>query len=276
MSQRKVKKICAKLDCILKIFCLFILILITAKNVVQGPISTWMRNGTKFRENEILIQGIYLGGLSFFLKSKISDKNLLKILLLDLEQPIEFPGLSICKVPMFKNKEKYQEFVSKSKTNTFIDEKEYNQMLNETFPNKIEEFVLKLGIGKDIFGAIENLNKIPVTAPYAKGIFVDFLYVGYCAIVSFEALKKYMVVEEKIDGNQDFDFYVILSINVGLVHICISEDYSLQHFHILKYMFEYFREKIHHWMVNFFSNCFWMEKIILLAWKQSLTDTLRI
>ena len=57
MSQRKVKKIFVKLDCILKIFCLLILILITAKNVVQGPINTWMRNSTKFRENEMLIQG---------------------------------------------------------------------------------------------------------------------------------------------------------------------------------------------------------------------------
>ena len=133
---------------------------------------------------------------------------------------MEFPGLSICKVPLFKNKSKYQEFVSKSKTNTFKDEKEYNQMLDETFPNKMEDFVLKLGIGKDFPGAIENLDKIPVTAPYAKGIFVDFLYVGFCTIVSFEALKKYLVVEEKIDENQDFDFYIILSINVNvLVHI---------------------------------------------------------
>ena len=140
--------------------------------------------------------------------------------ILDLQQPIIWPGLSICKVPMFKNKEKYQEFVFKSKTNTFKDEKEYNQMLDETFPNKMKDFVLKLGIGKDLYGAIENLDKIPVTAPYAKGIFVDFLYVGFCTIVSFEALKKYFVVEEKIDGNQDFDFYVILSINVNvLVHI---------------------------------------------------------
>ena len=57
MSQRKVKQIFVKLDCILKIFCLLILILITAKNVVQGPINTWMRNSTKFRENEMLIQG---------------------------------------------------------------------------------------------------------------------------------------------------------------------------------------------------------------------------
>ena len=57
MSQRKVEKICVDLDCILKVFCLLILIIITAKNVVQGPINSWMRNSTKIRENEILIQG---------------------------------------------------------------------------------------------------------------------------------------------------------------------------------------------------------------------------
>ena len=66
MSQRKVKKICVKFDCILKIFCLLILIFITAKNVIQGPINTWMRNSTKFRENEILIQGRVIN----FVKSK--------------------------------------------------------------------------------------------------------------------------------------------------------------------------------------------------------------
>ena len=121
---------------------------------------------------------------------------------------------------MFKNKTEYHEFVTNSTINNFKDEKEYNQMLDETFPNKMKDFVLKLGIGKDLYGAIENLDKIPVTAPYAKGIFVDFLYVGFCTIVSFEALKKYLVVEEKIDENQDFDFYIILSINVNvLVHI---------------------------------------------------------
>ena len=122
---------------------------------------------------------------------------------------------------MFKNKNKYHEFLRKSQTNTFQDEKEYNQMLNETFPNKIEDFILKLSIGKDFNGTIKNFGKIPVTAPYVKGIFVDFIYVGYCVIISFEALKKYMIEEEKIDGNQDFDFYVILSINVNIyvVHI---------------------------------------------------------
>ena len=117
---------------------------------------------------------------------------------------------------MFKNKNKYHEFLRKSQTNTFQDEKEYNQMLNETFPNKIEDFILKLSIGKDLNGTIKNLNKFPVTAPYVKGIFVDFIYFGYCVIISFKALKKYMMDEEKIDGNQDFDFYVILSINVNI------------------------------------------------------------
>ena len=57
MSQRKLNKNCMKLDCILKIFCLLILIFITAKNVVEGPVTIWMRNGTKFRDNEILIKG---------------------------------------------------------------------------------------------------------------------------------------------------------------------------------------------------------------------------
>ena len=60
MRQRKVEKICVEFDCILKIFCLLILIIITAKNVVQGPINTWMRNSTKIRENEILIQGGFI------------------------------------------------------------------------------------------------------------------------------------------------------------------------------------------------------------------------
>ena len=72
MSQRKVEKICVDLDCILKVFCLLILIIITAKNVVQGPINSWMRNSTKIRENEILIQG---GFIIFFLvriKKKLS------------------------------------------------------------------------------------------------------------------------------------------------------------------------------------------------------------
>ena len=72
MRQRKFKEICVKFDCILKIFCLLVLIVITVKNVVQGPINSWMRNSTKIRENEILIQG---GFIIFFLvriKKKLS------------------------------------------------------------------------------------------------------------------------------------------------------------------------------------------------------------
>ena len=54
-------------------------------------------------------------------------------LISDLQQPIQWPSLVACKVPLYKNEEKYEEFLMKVQNNTFKDEQEFNDLTNSSF-----------------------------------------------------------------------------------------------------------------------------------------------
>ena len=62
------------------------------------------------------------------------------------------PSLSICKLPFYRDWDKYQEFVNKSAEKDFESEMEYNKLVDEAFFNQPEDFLLGFNIGKHYDG----------------------------------------------------------------------------------------------------------------------------
>ena len=125
---------------------------------------------------------------------------------------IEWPSLSICKTPFYKNELKYQEFMSKIQNNSFETEEQFEALRNETFFTHPKDFVLALGYGNNYTSAIENVTRIPIKEPYIKVVLSDYIYSAFCAIVSFKELSVFL---PKIEKYGDFSFYFILYLNVS-------------------------------------------------------------
>ena len=59
-------------------------------------------------------------------------------------------------------------------------------------------------------------GKIPVGPPYVKTVLVDYVYNGYCAVVSISTmLRDFVAKREKLDPqNKDFTFHASFWFNV--------------------------------------------------------------
>ena len=77
-------------------------------------------------------------------------------LISDLQQPIQWPSLVACKVPLFKNEEKYEEFLMKVQNNTFKDEQEFNDLTNSSFYKEPKEFFVGISIGESYVDAYDS------------------------------------------------------------------------------------------------------------------------
>ena len=89
-------------------------------------------------------------------------------------------------------------------------------MVDEVFYNKPEDFFHGFNIAPTYDDLLDNSVQIPVADPYVRIVLLDYLYNGFCAIVSYEALNKFVVDKGEVDANeQDFSFYNVFFLNVS-------------------------------------------------------------
>ena len=65
----------------------------------------------------------------------------------DLKEQIEWPALIICKLPRYKNEQKYQEFVTKGFFEKFSSQEEFDNLENEAFEKDIKSTIHAVTIG---------------------------------------------------------------------------------------------------------------------------------
>ena len=81
---------------------------------------------------------------------------------LELEKPIEWPALVICKKPVDKNKTNYQEFMDKGITESFKDKIEFDKLKNETFYAEVKDIIYAVTIANSYLKGVNRAKEIPI------------------------------------------------------------------------------------------------------------------
>ena len=153
-------------------------------------------------------------GISAYIKdATIFDETEIKIV--DLSEPVEWPDLQICTNPFVKNQDKYQEIMSKS----FQDENEFNTLAEAAFFAKVNEMITAFSIGlpEQYLAILNGSNHLPLEKPYIKPTIIDFDYYGYCATISYSALKEYIIASnDGLTGDEkDLSFFSVIWLKVS-------------------------------------------------------------
>ena len=131
-------------------------------------------------------------------------------------QRITVPSLSVCKYPIYKNAAKYDEFLKRNYLNNFKSESEFNAYVDEVFYTKPEDFFLGFNMASTYQEVVKNVSRIPVSDPYVQIVLIDYIYNGFCALISYEAIMKYLIEHDEIkNGQQDFSFFNVIILNVS-------------------------------------------------------------
>ena len=140
------------------------------------------------------------------------------ICIIDSNQPLVRPSFSVCKYPFYKNPAKYEEFLQRNFQNDFDNETEFNALVDEVFYNKPKDFFHAFNIAPTYEEVVNNTVRIPVTDPYVRIVLVDYLYNGFCAMISYEALNQFMVEQGEVSANEkDFSFSNVFFLNVCFI-----------------------------------------------------------
>ena len=109
--------------------------------------------------------------------------------------------------------------MQKGQQGKFKDQAEFESLVEQTFYSKPEEIIHAITIGREYFEALNaNKSDIPLAPPYVRSAVSDFAYNGYCAVISFEALREYMVSKRQIDiGELDSTFNAIIWLKVDSI-----------------------------------------------------------
>ena len=60
---------------------------------------------------------------------------------------------------------------------------------------------------------------LPIKPPYVSSFFADHSFMGYCALVSFEAIKAKMITKGDISKDQiDSKFFVVVGLKVHVTY----------------------------------------------------------
>ena len=107
---------------------------------------------------------------------------------------------------MTKNGSKYQAFMQKGQNKSFANLNEFEELAEETFYKNPDEFITALAISKD-YQQIQTSNGIYLkpTSPFVNINIMDFEYFGYCASVSFEALRTQLGNQKEINQQEEND-----------------------------------------------------------------------
>ena len=109
---------------------------------------------------------------------------------------------------MYKNAAKYNEFMAKIAINNFQNETEFNDIVDEVFYTKPEDFFLGFNMAPTYNEVGQNISRMPIADPYVKMVLVDYLYNGFCAVISYEAMTNLMIEQNEVESDQkDFSFY---------------------------------------------------------------------
>ena len=117
-----------------------------------------------------------------------------------MTEPIEWPALMICKLPRYKNKEKYQEFTKKGFFGTFASQEEFDKLEKEAFDPNLKKFIHAVTIAKTYLKGLKRVTEIKLEKPYISSVLVGFAYYGNCASISF--LRSFLVQKGEI-GEHD-------------------------------------------------------------------------
>ena len=155
------------------------LIVVTVVLIYRGPFITILEGGTNFVQ-------------SF---KKVDE----------LEPKLEWPALVICKSGREKSPEAWGEFLNKGMSRNFSSQEEFEELANKAFYNQPEEAVFKILFGPDYLSTLQGPLEIPVREPYVTMNLVDMFYLGYCALVDIEAVRK-----DFMPNGTDFSIMIVI------------------------------------------------------------------
>ena len=110
--------------------------------------------------------------------------------------------------------------MSKFESTENISDTEFNASLEETYLTNPKDTVLAVSIAQSYPEAI-LLGKpelIPFQSPYVASTFIDYHYNGYCTVISYSELVKYLVNEAKTNlknVEEDGTFFTVFWLKVG-------------------------------------------------------------
>ena len=135
------------------------------------------------------------------------------------DQPIVWPALSITMLPIHKNHSKYLNFMDKTEKGDFENERDYNDFVSEIFYNDPKDFILSLNMAKDYTSVMSNITRFPIEPPFVRTVLNDYIYQGFVAVISLEAVKNQLVQDGEMDiDHMGFSFEIVISLNVSLYY----------------------------------------------------------
>ena len=89
--------------------------------------------------------------------------------------------------------------MSKFESTENISDTEFNASLEKTYLTNPKDTVLAVSIAQSYPEAIlqGKPELIPIQSPYVTSTFIDYHYNGYCTVISYSELVKYLVNEGK-------------------------------------------------------------------------------
>ena len=91
---------------------------------------------------------------------------------LDLDKPIEWPAMVVCRMPRDRDESKYGEFIGKGVTESFKSYEEFDRLKNETFYSNVKDIVYAVTIADSYLkGFLEAIYGV------ASRIIIDFFWV---------------------------------------------------------------------------------------------------
>ena len=123
-------------------------------------------------------------------------------------------------MPRDKNETKYGEFIGKGFTESFESIQEFEKMKNDTFYSDVKDIIHAVTIANSYLKGVNRANEIPIEPPYVTSILVDFYYMGYCAKISFEHLRAYLIQKGEIKQEDvDASFISIMFLKVSFFSV---------------------------------------------------------
>ena len=98
----------------------------------------------------------------------------------------------------------------------YTNEEDFNAQVDEIFFNQPKDFILAMNIAPSYEEVIKNFTRIPISPPYVRMVFSDYIYNGFCAVVSYNALNNFLIEKGEVNRtDMDFSFYHVVYLNVS-------------------------------------------------------------
>lgn len=168
-TSKKNKMACQGFENIIYCVHYIFLVIISATILIQGPFTEWSKGQTTISDNHLHVE--------------------------DLPKQLPMPSLMICRSPMDKHKDKYHQFMTKGKSQSFVNQTEFEEMRDDTFYTGPDDIVHAMSAsvhsGSGVLTSSSDI--VALQEPYIKVFPVDFMYLGYCPIIDFEAIRNLMI-----------------------------------------------------------------------------------